>query len=178
MRARPFVLAAVGLSAIALAVSNCAKEPDADTSATASGSVTSDAEAAAAVRSQSARLVTVWPTENLDSIMPLFTEDAVLQFPEAPDARGQAAIRELLTNAFGMVAIESLETQVETIEVFGDVAYEWGTYRERYTEAGKPRMHAEGRYISRWERQNDGTWRITRFAGNTATEAPVPASGQ
>ena len=178
MRARRFAVVTAGLSAIALVVSSCAKEPDADASTTASGSVTSDAEAAAAVRSQSARLVALWPTENLDSIMPLFTEDAVLQFPDAPDARGQEAVRQFLSNAFGMVKIESLETQVETVEVFGDVAYEWGTFRERLTETGKPQTLEEGRYLSRWERDADGTWRTSRFAGNVVTKGPAPASSR
>ena len=178
MRARRFALVTAALSAIALVVSSCAKEPDADGSTTASGSVTSVAEAAAAVRSQSARLVAVWPTENLDSIMPLFTEDAVLQFPEAPDARGQEGVREFLSNAFGSLNIESLETQVETVEVFGDVAYEWGTFRERYTETGKPPTFQEGRYICRWTRDGNGTWRVSRFAGNAVTKGPAPASNR
>jgi ketosteroid isomerase-like protein len=74
------------------------------------------------------------------------------------------------------VSIQSLETQVDTIDVFGDVAYEWGHYRERYTETGKPAVQADGRYVMRWARQADGTWRVTRFTGNTAKEEPLTAS--
>ena len=85
----------------------------------------------------------------------------------------QAGVREALTNALGALTIESLETEVDTIDVFDDVAYGWGRYRERYTETGKPATRAEGRYIMRWARQRDGTWRVTRFAGNTVKEEPV-----
>jgi uncharacterized protein (TIGR02246 family) len=176
MRARTFPLFA-GLSAITLIAGGCMKEPDADRSTTATGSVTSAAEARDAIRRQSARMVAVWPSENLDSIMPLFANDAVLLFPEMPDTRGQAAIRELLGSVFGTLKIESLETRVDTIEVFDDVAYEWGRFRERYTETGKPPTQEEGRYVMRWARQADGSWHVTRFTGNTEKKEPVTAGG-
>lgn len=74
---------------------------------------------------------------------------------------------------FGTLRIESLETQVDTIEVVDDVAYEWGHFRERYTETGKPPAQQEGRYLMRWARQDDGSWRVSRFAGNTVKKEPV-----
>jgi uncharacterized protein (TIGR02246 family) len=141
----------------------------------AEGSVASESEAREAIRQQAAHMVAVWPTENLDSIMPHFADDAVVMFPEMPDARGTSAIREQLGSAFGMVSIESLETDIENIEVFGDVAYEWGRYRERYTETSKPQTNVEGRYLMRWERQTDGAWRVTHFTGNTVKEEPAAA---
>ena len=173
MRARPFVLLTAGLSAIALVVSSCAKEPETDGSATASGSVTSTAEAREAVRRQSNRLTAAWLSGNVDSIMPLFADDAVLAFPDAPDARGQATIREMLTNAFGSMKVEVLQAHIDTIEVFDDAAYEWGTYRERSTESGKPAVQVEGRYLLRWTRAPDGTWRISRFTGNEIKREPA-----
>lgn len=173
MRARTSLPLFAALSAIALIAGGCTKDPYTDRSMTATGSVTSAAEAREAVRRESARMVALWPSENLDSIMPLFADDAVMLFPETPDTRGQAAIRELLTSLFGTLRIESLETQVDTIEVFDDVAYEWGHFRERYTETGKPPTQEEGRYLMRWARQDDGSWRVSRFAGNTVKKEPV-----
>lgn len=172
MRAHTLPLFA-GLSAIALVAGSCMKEPEADRSTTATGSVTSAAEARDAVHRQSARLTAVWPTGNVDSIVPLFADDAVLAFPDAPDARGQAAIREMLTKSFGAVKVESLEAHADTIDVLDDVAYEWGTYNERYVETGKPATQEEGRYVIRWARQADGSWRISRFTGNTAKKEQV-----
>jgi uncharacterized protein (TIGR02246 family) len=167
MRAHTSLPLFAGLSAIALVAGSCMKESDADRSTTATGSVTSAAEAREAVRRQSARLTAVWPSGNLDSIMPLFADDAVLGFPDAPDSRGQSAIRETLANAFGALKVESLEAHADTLEVFDDAAYEWGTYHERYVETGKPATQEEGRYVIRWARQSDGSWRISRFTGNT-----------
>jgi ketosteroid isomerase-like protein len=87
--------------------------------------------------------------------------------------RGQADIRELLTSLFGTLRIESLETQVDTIEVFDDVAYEWDTSVSGTRRQESPRTQEEGRYLMRWARQDDGSWRVSRFAGNTVKKEPV-----
>ncbi|MDQ4080247.1 MAG: DUF4440 domain-containing protein [Gemmatimonadota bacterium] len=140
--------------------------------------MSSDAEARDAIRRQATQLVAIWPSENLDSIMPRFSDDAVLQFPDMPDARGRDAVREALKQGFDAVEIQSLETEIDTIEVFNDVAYEWGRYTERMAESGKPAVTAQGRYLMRWQRQDDGSWKVTRFTGNTVKEEPVTRAAQ
>jgi ketosteroid isomerase-like protein len=169
MYARPLLPLSLSLVAVTL-IAACAKESDAYRTATATGSVSSDAEARDAIRRQASQMVAIWPSENLDSIMPKFSDDAVLQFPDMPDARGRDAVREALKQGFDAVEIQSLETEIDTIEVFDDVAYEWGRYTERMAEAGKPAVTAEGRYLMRWQRDADGSWKVTRFTGNSIKE--------
>ena len=177
MYARPLLPLLLSLAAVTLTAA-CAKESDADRTAAATGSVSSDAEARDAIRRQAQEMVAIWPSENLDSIMPRFSDDAVLLFPDMPDARGRDAVREALKQGFDAVAIESLETEIDTIEVFDDVAYEWGRYTERMAESGKPAVTAQGRYLMRWQRQGDGTWKVTRFTGNTIKEEPATRAAQ
>lgn len=162
----------------ALSLTSCSTQDDGDTTGTATGSVASEAEARSAIREQGARIVAFWPAENIDSILPIFAEDAAMMFPDVPDVRGTAAIREFLGTAFGMASIESLETEIDTIEVFDDVAYEWGRYRERMTETGKSQVQTDGRYLMRWARQADGTWRVTRFTGNTEKKTPTATAAR
>ncbi len=161
------------VSLMALIAASCMKEPAEGSSNTDDGSVTSAAEAREAVRRQSNRFTAAWPTENVDSIMLLVADDAVFAFPEGPDVRGRTAIRETLTNAFGSLKVEMLQAHIDTIEVFDDAAYEWGTYDERFTETGKPPVQVEGRYLLRWARDPDGTWRISRFTGNEIKREPA-----
>ena len=99
--------------------------------------------------------------------MVLYTEGAVLQFPDAPDVHGRDAIRETLAGVFAATPIQSLEISEDTLEVFGDVAYEWGSFDEVYGASGQPPVRDVGRYLMRWERGVDGQWRVSRFAGNT-----------
>ena len=173
MRPRTSLLLSAVVSVMALMAASCMKEPAEDGSTTDEGSVTSTAEAREAVRRQSNRLTAMWPTENVDSLLPLFADDALLAFPDGPDVRGQAAVREMLTNAFGSVKIDVLQAHIDTIEVFDDAAYEWGTYHERYAETGKPPVQVEGRYLLRWAKGPDGTWRISRFTGNEIKREPA-----
>lgn len=173
MRPRTSLPQFAALSVMALIAASCMKEPAADRSTTDEGAVTSTAEAREAVRRQSNRLTAAWPTENVDSIMLLVADDAVFAFPEGPDVRGQTAIREMMTNAFGSVKIDVLQAHIDTIEVFDNAAYEWGTYHERYSETGKPPVQVAGRYLLRWARDPDGTWRISRFTGNEIKREPA-----
>jgi uncharacterized protein (TIGR02246 family) len=55
---------------------------------------------------------------------------------------------------------------VTTVNVWldGDTAYETGKYRYEYTEEGKPGVD-EGRYVTIWKRQKDGSWKLTMDMG-------------
>lgn len=145
---------------LALGSLGCAGTPASDSDAA------TDASAREAIGAQIARHAEAWRRNQVDSVMVLYTEGAVLQFPDAPDARGRDAIREALTGVFAATPIQSLEISQDTLEVFGGVAYEWGTFDETYGPAGQPPIRDEGRYLMRWERGADGQWRVSRFAGN------------
>lgn len=56
--------------------------------------------------------------------------------------------------------------------VHGDAAYELGRYDETAEVAGETET-VSGHYFLRWERSEDGTWRIDRFVGGPV-EAPIP----
>jgi ketosteroid isomerase-like protein len=62
--------------------------------------------------------------------MPLFTEDAILQLSDARDARGREAVRQFLVERIRDAEYRVPRDAGETVDVFGDVAYEWGTFRE------------------------------------------------
>jgi ketosteroid isomerase-like protein len=97
----------------------------------------------------------------------MYAGSGLIAFPDAPDARGIAAVRDLLTAFFTSNRMDSIQVTLDTIEVFGNVAYEWGTFREVYRPEGKPAVREEGRYIIRWAHEPDGEWKISRFTGNT-----------
>ena len=138
----------------------CAGAPASESDAAAESS------AREAIRAQIARHAAAWRANTIDSLAPLYTEGAVLQFPDGPDVRGRDAIMQTLGGIFTATPIQSLEIREDTLEVFGDVAYEWGTFDEVYGASGQPATRDEGRYVMRWERGADGQWRVSRFAGN------------
>src|SRR5262249_17694531 len=59
-----------------------------------------------------------------------YTPDGELLEPGMEALKGPAAIRKFL-ESFGSVKIESASMTPETTEVFGNQAFQWGTYAQR-----------------------------------------------
>jgi uncharacterized protein (TIGR02246 family) len=109
----------------------------------------------------------------VDSIVALYAEDAVLNGPGAPAARGQAAIREFLTKdvaaskAAGLSFNGSLSTDVG---VSGDLGWEWGTF----TVTDKSGATVDrGKYVTVYARRN-GKWLIIRDIWNSDGPMQMP----
>jgi ketosteroid isomerase-like protein len=97
----------------------------------------------------------------------MYAANGILSLPDAPDARGSTAVRDLITGFLTSTRVDSIQVTPDTIEVFGDVAYEWGSYHQVYRPEGKPAVREDGRYVMRWAREADGEWRISRFTNNS-----------
>jgi uncharacterized protein (TIGR02246 family) len=161
---RPFVRATALLVAIACAGSAASE---------------SGTDARQRIRRQGEQHVEAWIHNDAARTASMYAGNGILSFPDAPDARGTAAVRDLLTAFFTSTRVDSIQVTPDTIEVFGDIAYEWGTYREVYRPEGKPAVREEGRYVMRWTHEADGEWKISRFTGNTVhrSSGTAPSAG-
>jgi uncharacterized protein (TIGR02246 family) len=91
-----------------------------------------------------------------------YMPDGELLLPGLPPVHGRQAIRAFLAPMVGAVDVESVEVGTDLVEVHGETADLWGTYRQLAGEKGKPKeMHA-GRYAALWHREA-GTWRLVRL---------------
>jgi len=93
----------------------------------------------------------------------LFTADGELLEPGLAAIHGREAIRAFLAPVFAAVNVESASTESEAVEVYGDAAYQWGTYRQRVAEKGKAANDYHGRYVASWRRETDGRWRLAKM---------------
>ncbi|MEI4927153.1 nuclear transport factor 2 family protein, partial [Klebsiella pneumoniae] len=61
---------------------------------------------------------------------------------------------------------KGVKATVTTVDLWldGEIAYETGTYSYKYQEKGKP-VTEEGRYVTIWKRQSDGSWKIITDMG-------------
>jgi len=59
-----------------------------------------------------------------------------------------------------------VKVTITTVNVWldGDTAYETGKYKYEYKEKGKPGVD-EGRYVTIWKRQKDGSWKLSMDMG-------------
>ena len=125
-----------------------------------------------------ADLLTMSPTwealynaADLDGLVGLYTEDAVIMPPEAPAASGAAAMRANVEAYLGFGLVRSEVPTVEAYEVSGDLA--WGAGPYRFFDADG-NLAAEGKYLVIY-RFVDGTWRIARHIWSN--DHPAPGAG-
>jgi uncharacterized protein (TIGR02246 family) len=108
-----------------------------------------------------------------NNIVALYAEDAVVNGPGAPAARGQAAIREFFmkdiaaSSAAGMTLTAGSTTDAG---VSGDLGWEWGTF----TATDKSGTAVDrGKYVTVYARK-DGKWLIIRDIWNS--DGPLQVS--
>lgn len=89
------------------------------------------------------------PTSELfePGIAPIVSRDSILAF----------------MRFFAGAKVNSATVQQNTIEVFDSTALYWGTYHENLSFPGQPTSDQEGRFVTEWKLQRDGTWLIERM---------------
>ena len=107
---------------------------------------------------------------DVEKIVALYTEDAVLMPPHAPRASGRAAIRAFLTadTAGAKAAGVKLVPGMSTAGVSGDTGWESGTYT--VTNASGATVDS-GSYLS-VSRKSNGKWLYYRDTYNS--DRPLP----
>jgi uncharacterized protein (TIGR02246 family) len=105
----------------------------------------------------------------------LYAEDAVLNAPGAPAARGMAAIREYFMKSAGAAAaagVALVDGPTSDVGVSGDLAWQSGTFK--ITDKSGAAMDA-GKYITVFQRK-DGKWMIIRDTWNADGALAAPAA--
>ena len=104
--------------------------------------------------------------------MQYMAEDTALL--RTPPAVGMAAIRAANAKSFADPEFR-LEWEPTHAELFpsGDFGYTTGTYTVKFTADGGVQTQ-QGRYITVWRRQKDGTWKVAGDGGSPSAAA-VPA---
>ena len=109
---------------------------------------------------------------DLDVWLSLWTDDGV-QMPDGePAVVGKQRIRERMKNVFDQFNLNMVITNKEAASA-GELAYARGTYKFTVTpKAGGQAAVFDGKYMTIFEKQPDGSWKIHRDIFNSN----VPAS--
>ena len=96
------------------------------------------------------------------SIAEPYTSDAVFVSPDGTATKGRAQIEQLYRDRFARSG-PALEVRIESQELMagGDFAYERGRGSITRSEKGK-RVTSWARFLTIWQRQADGDWKIFR----------------
>ena len=102
-----------------------------------------------------------------------YTADASFYVPGAPLVKGQAAIRDTFKQISSAPGF-ALEWHVMESKVgaAGDIAYTAGSYQLKTTGGGE-----NGKYVTVWAKQADGSWKVTDDIFNSDAPPPAAAAG-
>ena len=108
---------------------------------------------------------------DVERIMALYDEEALLLPPNGPAIKGRSAIKQRYQQGFDKARLE-LKFISEETQVAGDWAFDRGLTRGRNVwRDGKAPTVFEHKYLMILKRQPDHTWKITRLIWNhNATE--------
>jgi len=108
------------------------------------------------------------------AVAALYADDAVTGPPNEPAVRGKAALLAYFTkDAAAFAATGSVDSDGSTseVEISGDLAWAWGTYR--ITDRSGSVVFAGGKYLTLFWRRG-GSWKILREIYNS--DASVDAA--
>jgi len=100
-------------------------------------------------------------TRNIDAMMSIYTEDAVLLAQNVPLVTGKPAIREALTAFYATPGLSASWRPVQ-VEVArsGEIGYSRGIVEIRRVDPNGKLSIQNGKYVEVWRKQPDGTWKV------------------
>jgi uncharacterized protein (TIGR02246 family) len=115
---------------------------------------------------------------DVQGLMALYTDDAVLMPPESPMVKGKAAIEAFHKKMTGMASVSNVRITPTDTKVMGDMAYDVGTFSQTVTPKGGTAMMESGSYVVVLAKQPDGNWKLKYEIYNSDKPSPMSAHGQ
>ncbi|MEO7713591.1 MAG: DUF4440 domain-containing protein [Gemmatimonadaceae bacterium] len=97
----------------------------------------------------------------------VYTDDAMVLFPNAPLARGRSGINKLNAGLLAAFTVTAASFKTTDLIVTGDYAIETGTYEMTMRPKTGAPIADVGKYVSIWQKQPDGSWKMVRDISNS-----------
>jgi uncharacterized protein (TIGR02246 family) len=107
------------------------------------------------------------------SFVDVFTKDAVIIAPAAPDVVGFDAIQTMYTDLMKQDSM-TVHFSMDEVVIANDLAYERGTYTLKIADkaSGKVLQDVKNKHLHILKRQPDGTWKTWRMMVSSAEPTP------
>jgi uncharacterized protein (TIGR02246 family) len=154
-----YTLARWGIIACALFIVACSTNPSPDRSGEEKSSLETarvrGLEFSSAVVSAS---TSGWAKEEVEALVNIYTEDAILFPPKGEPIRGRDAIRAYWTRTADRRILEH-SIQTERADMSGDLLAEHGKFSLTYQSGSNAPERSPANFILVWKRGADGIWR-------------------
>jgi uncharacterized protein (TIGR02246 family) len=105
---------------------------------------------------------------DLERWISLWTDDGVQMPPGAPTVIGKQRIRAAVKGSLDQLTFDMEIPPSEEVRVAGDWAFARGNYSATMTsKQGRDAIEIDGKYLTIFEKQADGSWKIHRDVFNS-----------
>lgn len=101
------------------------------------------------------------------TLVATYASDAIVMMPNQPTMRGHDAIRTGFGGMFSQFTVSNAKVTTEDVLVAGDYAIETGRLEMTMTPKQGKAINDKGKYVTVWQRQPDGSWKIIRDIFNS-----------
>jgi len=128
----------------------------------------------AAIHRTDANWLAAAASHDLNRVLPFWADDATILVPGVPPIIGKEAIRKYVTESFATPGF-SITWKTEKVEVSqsGDLAYSTGTNRVSLNGPDGKSLTEEGRGVTIWKKQTDGSWKCVLDVTSPAEASSV-----
>jgi uncharacterized protein (TIGR02246 family) len=123
--------------------------------------------------------VSAWLAADADQIAQLYTNDALVLYPNQPAVVGRAAILTYFKDFFHQFPLNEFELTSEEVQIIGSLAIDRGKYKWKGSpkKGGVP-INDYGKYLVILKRQPDGSWKVARDMDNSDRSLSQTTRGQ
>jgi uncharacterized protein (TIGR02246 family) len=163
---RPPVLVAASIVAVLACAPKTADK--ADTAAVQQAGAPTDAAAVkSAIDAAEAKWSAAMMKGDTATMTSIYADDAIFMAPDMKRATGRAAVSQMNAGMMKGMTFSGVSLKADDVIVSGDYAIETGTYRMTvHPKTGKA-MDDVGKFISVWQKQPSGEWKMIRDIFNT-----------
>lgn len=112
---------------------------------------------------------------DVNALVACYAPDAVMWFPDAPEARGEKAIRDAYTGFLGANTVVDAALSDAVYNTAGDISTSWGHYSMTLKpKAGGNDVVLKGRFLS-VSKKTGGQW---RYVADLASNEPAPPAAK
>ena len=170
----PLRARAVCTSLAALLLACAPAEKAATDSAGAAAPATTDvATVRAVIEEANAKWAGAMVAADVPTIVANYADDGVMMQPGMPAVSGRAAVEEAIKGMLASMKVDSASFTTNDVKVGGDMAIETGSFRMTMTPKGGKPTNDVGKYVTVWQKQADGSWKVIRDISNSDVAAPT-----
>jgi uncharacterized protein (TIGR02246 family) len=159
--------ALVSLTAVASLACAGSDSAPADSQVAQAGGVAETATVQRAIDSSLAVFMDAAKRSDAATMAGIFAEDGMAMMPGNKAAVGRPNVEKAMAAMFRVMSLPELTIKTTHLVVSGDYAIETGTYDQTAKPTNGSPTRDVGKYVTVWQRQSDGSWKIARDIMNS-----------